>query len=64
MLYLFAVVKKGVRTEFCLESGEFEQYNIDADASITFCLKEFRALLQFSEAFGLPITANFETGGR
>ncbi|KAJ9577805.1 hypothetical protein L9F63_005624, partial [Diploptera punctata] len=57
-------VKKGVRTEFCLERGEFDHYSIGTDTSVTFCLKEFRALLQFSEAVGLPITANFETGGR
>ncbi|PSN30763.1 Cell cycle checkpoint control protein RAD9A [Blattella germanica] len=54
---------KGVRTELCLGPREFDQYNIEMDTSITFCLKEFRALLQFAEAVSLPIVANFETGG-
>ncbi|KAJ4445348.1 hypothetical protein ANN_07153 [Periplaneta americana] len=57
-------LKKSVRTELCLEAGEFDHYSIGVDTSVTFCLREFRALLMFAEAVSLPITANFETGGR
>lgn len=57
-------MKKTVRTELCLESGEFDHYSIGVDTSITFCLREFRALLLFAEAFNLPVAANFEVGGR
>jgi len=57
-------IRKTVRTELCLESGEFDHYSIGVNTSITFCLREFRALLSFAEAVNLPVTANFDTGGR
>jgi cell cycle checkpoint control protein RAD9A len=57
-------IRKTVRTELCLESGEFDHYSIGVGTSITFCLREFRALLLFAEAVNLPVTANFDTGGR
>lgn len=57
-------MKKTVRTELCLEPGEFDHYSIGVDTSVTFCLREFRALLLFAEAVNLPVAASFETGGR
>jgi hypothetical protein len=57
-------MKKTVRTELCLEPAEFDHYSIGVDTSVTFCLREFRALLLFAEAFNLPVAANFEIGGR
>jgi hypothetical protein len=57
-------MKKTVRTELCLEPGEFDHYSIGVDTSVTFCLREFRAVLLFAEAFNLPVAANFEIGGR
>lgn len=57
-------MKKTVRTELCLERGEFDHYSIGIDTSITFCLREFRALLLFAEAFNLPVAASFEIGGK
>lgn len=57
-------MRKMVRTELCLESGEFDHYSIGVGTSITFCLREFRALLSFAEAVNLPIAASFDTGGR
>ncbi|XP_046386202.1 cell cycle checkpoint control protein RAD9A [Ischnura elegans] len=56
--------QKVIRTELCLESGEFVQFKVRGDTSITFCLKEFRALLSFAESVMLPIAINFDTSGR
>jgi len=64
LCFFISEIRKTVRTELCLESGEFDNYSIGVDTSITFCLREFRALLSFAEAVNLPVTANFDTGGR
>ena len=47
---------------------DFSRYEIDDDeepsqAGLTFCLKEFRSLLAFADAFNLPISASFDSGG-
>ena len=55
--------KKQIHTELSMQPGEFESYEITEDASITFCLKEFRSLLLFAEYLNLPITAHFSQGG-
>ncbi|XP_067014883.1 cell cycle checkpoint control protein RAD9A [Anabrus simplex] len=55
---------KVIHTELCLEPGEFDEYKVTSEAAITFCLKEFRALLTFAEATSLPVEVNFETAGR
>ena len=52
------------RTQLALGIGEFDRYTIGNETSVTFCLKEVRALLVFSESVGVPITANFGTAGR
>lgn len=52
------------RTQLALGIGEFDRYTVGNETSVTFCLKEVRALLTFSESVGVPITANFETAGR
>lgn len=62
--FCFPEMTKVVRTELCLEPGEFDHYSIGVNTSVTFCLREFRALLLFAEAFNLPIAANFEIGGK
>jgi len=64
LCFFVSEIRKTVRTELCLESGEFDHYSIGVGTSVTFCLREFRALLSFAEAVNLPITANFDTGGR
>jgi len=64
LFFIFPEIRKAVRTELCLESGEFDHYSIGVGTSITFSLREFRALLSFAEAVNLPVTANFDTGGR
>ncbi|KAL6258871.1 hypothetical protein P5V15_010816 [Pogonomyrmex californicus] len=59
-----SVMVNTTRTQLALGIGEFDRYTIGNETSITFCLKEFRASLIFSESVGIPITANFETAGR
>eukprot|EP00092_Neocalanus_flemingeri_P099441 GFUD01126847.1.p1 GENE.GFUD01126847.1~~GFUD01126847.1.p1 ORF type:complete len:393 (-),score=161.67 GFUD01126847.1:126-1304(-) len=56
--------KKQVHTELAMQPGEFEQFKIVEEASITFCLKELRSLLMFAEYLQLPISANFSQGGQ
>lgn len=43
---------------------EFDSYTIGLDTTITFTLKEFRALLTFAEALNLPLQLHFETTGK
>lgn len=52
------------RTQLALGIGEFDRYTIGNETGVTFCLKEVRALLAFSESVGVPITASFGTAGR
>ena len=56
--------KKRVNTELSMQPGEFQSYDIDQPASLTFCLKELKSLIGFSEPLGLAITASFTEGGR
>ncbi|XP_012532856.2 cell cycle checkpoint control protein RAD9A [Monomorium pharaonis] len=59
-----SVMVNTTRTQLALGIGEFDRYTIGNETSVTFCLKEVRALLVFSESVGVPITANFGTAGR
>ncbi|KYM92613.1 Cell cycle checkpoint control protein RAD9A [Atta colombica] len=52
------------RTQLAFGIGEFDRYTFGNETSITFCLKEVKALLVFSESVGIPITASFGTAGR
>ncbi|KYQ50898.1 Cell cycle checkpoint control protein RAD9A [Trachymyrmex zeteki] len=52
------------RTQLAFGIGEFDRYTIGNETSITFCLKEVKALLVFSESVGVPIIASFGTAGR
>ena len=56
--------KKQVHTELSMQPGEFEQFCIVEETSITFCLKELRSLLMFAEYLQLPIHASFSQGGQ
>lgn len=47
-----------------MKPAEFDSYLIGSETTITFSLKEFRALLTFSEALNLPLQVHFETTGR
>ncbi|KAG6461452.1 hypothetical protein O3G_MSEX012638 [Manduca sexta] len=55
---------KIIRTQISLKPSEFDGYAIEAETTITFTLKEFRALLAFAEALNLPLQLHFETTGR
>lgn len=54
---------KAMLTELCLASDEFDHFAVQAQNSITFCLKELRGLLVFAESTGLPISMYFDEPG-
>jgi len=58
------VMVNTTRTQLAFGIGEFDRYTFGNETSITFCLKEVKALLVFSESVGIPITASFGTAGR
>jgi len=55
---------KNFNTELSMQPGEFGQFCIVEETSITFCLKELRSLLMFAEYLQLPIHASFSQGGQ
>ncbi|XP_050457236.1 cell cycle checkpoint control protein RAD9B isoform X2 [Cataglyphis hispanica] len=59
-----SVMVNTTRTQLSFGVGEFDRYIMGNETTITFCLKEVRALLTFSESIGIPININFETAGR
>ncbi|XP_076380796.1 cell cycle checkpoint control protein Rad9 [Megalopta genalis] len=52
------------RTQLALGRGEFDRYDINTDTSITFCMKEFKAILNFAETVLIPISIYFEQAGK
>ncbi|XP_065830629.1 cell cycle checkpoint control protein RAD9B-like [Oscarella lobularis] len=56
--------KRALLTKLSLFPDDFESYQIGVNSEITFCLKELRAILAFSEAVNQQIAIHFETGGR
>ncbi|XP_015514867.1 cell cycle checkpoint control protein RAD9A [Neodiprion lecontei] len=57
-------LSKVTRTQLALGVGEFEEHKIGKDTAITFCVKEFKALLSFAEAVSLPVSIHFEAAGK
>ncbi|XP_048252561.1 cell cycle checkpoint control protein RAD9A-like isoform X2 [Haliotis rufescens] len=55
---------KVVHTELTLTPEEFDNCQVGVDTEITFCLKELRAILAFTEVTNLPLNIHFETPGR
>ncbi|CAL8264296.1 unnamed protein product [Lota lota] len=55
---------KAMLTELCLSADEFDHFEVRAQSSVTFCLKELRGLLVFAESTGLPISMYFAEPGR
>lgn len=49
-----------MRSQLTLKPQEFDKYLIRLETSLTFCLKEFRAFLNFAEAVNLDLNVNFE----
>jgi hypothetical protein len=55
---------KVVHSQLTLAPEEFDEFQIGVDATITFCLKEFRAILSFSEFMNTPLNVYFEGTGQ
>jgi len=55
--------KDQVNTEETIEPEEFEEFQIESAASLTFNLKELRSLLLFADTTGFPVRASFTEGG-
>ncbi|XP_043233793.1 cell cycle checkpoint control protein RAD9A-like isoform X4 [Amphibalanus amphitrite] len=55
---------KAIRTALALNPAEFDGYSIGAECEVTFCLRELRAVLLFSEPLAAPLTVNFDGPGR
>eukprot|EP01134_Creolimax_fragrantissima_P003442 CFRG3442T1 len=50
-------------TEFALSRSEFTLYQVAKSATLTFCLKEVRAILQYCDAYRQALTIYFDSGG-
>eukprot|EP01117_Protostelium_nocturnum_P007818 TRINITY_DN2799_c0_g1_i1.p1 TRINITY_DN2799_c0_g1~~TRINITY_DN2799_c0_g1_i1.p1 ORF type:complete len:328 (-),score=115.08 TRINITY_DN2799_c0_g1_i1:46-1029(-) len=55
---------KILRTEMHVDVGDFDEYEIGQEASITFDIKQFKAILSFCDSAGQPVSMFFERGGR
>lgn len=51
-------------SEIGIVAAEFDDYRIGIDTSVTFCLKELRAILLFTEAINHTLSLKFETAGK
>ncbi|XP_002155070.1 cell cycle checkpoint control protein RAD9A [Hydra vulgaris] len=55
---------KVVNTEMTLAPEEFDNFQIGIDTEVTFCLKELRAILAFTEFVNQPLALHFEHPGK
>jgi len=52
-----------VRTEMVMAAKEFEDFVMDQDTTVTYCLKELRSIIGFADAMGEPLSACFNKAG-
>ncbi|XP_006171362.1 cell cycle checkpoint control protein RAD9A isoform X5 [Tupaia chinensis] len=55
---------KAMMTEMSLGEEDFQQLQAQEGVAITFCLKEFRGLLNFAESANLSLSIHFDAPGR
>uniref|UniRef100_A0A3P9HQ15 Cell cycle checkpoint control protein RAD9A n=1 Tax=Oryzias latipes TaxID=8090 RepID=A0A3P9HQ15_ORYLA len=55
---------KMMYTEMSLHPEEFEYFHVDVNSEITFCLKELRGFLSFTESHCLPVSVHFDSAGK
>ena len=55
---------KVIRTQMTLVPEEFDSFQVGVDTEVTFCLKELRAILAFSESANMPLSVHFESPGK
>ena len=48
-----------VHTELTMHPNEFQSFEVSSDCSITYCLKELRAMIALADAFDLPLNASY-----
>lgn len=53
-----------MRSQLKLKSSEFDSFRIADEASITFCLRELRALLNFADSLQANVRMKFDKAGR
>lgn len=55
---------KTVNTNVSIDRGEFDQFRVGEGGEATFCLKEYRAVLAFSEGLCLSATLHLDAPGK
>ncbi|GAA5904417.1 uncharacterized protein JCM6883_006485 [Sporobolomyces salmoneus] len=58
------MTSRPLTTELSIATEDFDLWDVSNRTVVTFALKEFKAIVNLSEALSLPITAHFTEGGR
>ncbi|KAF1741443.1 hypothetical protein MXB_1045, partial [Myxobolus squamalis] len=62
--YILTDTGKSVRTEITFTAEEFDQYDVKCACDVTFCLKDFRALMPFLLPMSLMLHVYFDDSGK